>query len=121
MKGVKVRPFISGEERMVASVHNAAFEEWIESLGKEYEYRYITPEDVSAWIKEDNAQRESLWIAEVDGKAVGYAHYRLELMHGKRGFNELLFVPTDPAMGQSNIAVIPLYRRREVARLLSKK
>jgi hypothetical protein len=87
MKGVKVRPFISGEERVVASIHNAAFKEWIESLGKEYDYRYITPEDVSAWIKEDHAQRESLWIAEVDGKAVGYAHCRLEPMHGLKPVN----------------------------------
>lgn len=121
MKGVKVRPFISGEERVVALVHNTAFKEWIESLGTEYDYRYIKPEDVSAWIKKNHAQRESLWIAEVNGKAVGYVHCRVEMMHGKRDFNELLFVHTDPDMGQSKIAVIPPYRRRGIAKVLIQK
>jgi len=121
MKDIKIRPFISGEERVVASIHNAAFEEWIEFLGKEYNYRYIKPEDVSAWVKENHVHKESLWIAEVDGKAVGYAHCRLELIRGKRDFNELLFVHTDRDMGQSKIAVIPPYRRLGVAKTLIQK
>jgi hypothetical protein len=59
--------------KIVAHIHNMAFTEWIESLGKEYDYRYVTPKDVLAWTKENHSKHESLWIAEMDGEAVGYA------------------------------------------------
>jgi len=121
LKEIIVRPFISGEEEIVASIHNAAFKEWIDFLGKEYNYYSIGPEDVSSWIKEDRVEKGTLWIAEVDGKAVGYAHCRMRSIHGKRTFNELLFVHTDRDMGQSKIAVLPSYRRRGVATSLIRK
>ncbi|MGB9694083.1 MAG: GNAT family N-acetyltransferase [Fervidobacterium sp.] len=97
-----------------------AFTEWIESLGKEYDYHYVTSKDVLAWIK-NHSEYESLWIAEVNGEAVGYAHCRLEETHGKKDFKELLFVQTSRDMGQSKIAVIPKYRRQGVARSLIQK
>jgi GNAT superfamily N-acetyltransferase len=94
-----------------------AFTEWIESLGKEYDYRYVTPKDVLAWTKENHSKHESLWIAEMDGEAVGYAHYHLMEIHGKKDFRELLFVHTSRDMGQSKIAV-PKYRCQGVAKAL---
>lgn len=118
MKTVQVRPFYFGEERVIASIHNWAFAEWIKSLGIEYAYREVTPEDVSAWVKEDQTKNGTLWVAEVQGEVVGYAHCRLETIHGKTKFTQLLFVPTDPEMGQSKIAVIPPYRRLGVATAL---
>lgn len=121
MKNVNVRTFVNGDEEIVASIHNSAFKEWIESLGNEYDYRYITPEEVSEWVKEGNGKLESLWIVEVNGKSVGYAHCRLKEIYGKKDFRELLFVHTSRDMGQSKIAVIPKYRGQGVAKVLIQK
>lgn len=121
MKTVEVRSFLNGDEKVVAYIHNMAFAEWIESLGKEYDYRYVTPTDVLAWIKENHSKHESLWIAEVDGEAVGYAHCHFEEIRGKKGFKELLFVHTSRDMGQSKIAVIPKRRHQGVAKALIQK
>lgn len=118
MKGICVRSFVRGDEEDVASIHNVAFREWIESLGNEYDYRYITPEDVSAWLNERCANQECLWIAEMNDRAVGYVHCRLDEIHSKKDFKELLFVPTSRDMGQSKIAVIPKFRRQGVASAL---
>ncbi|MFQ6064114.1 MAG: GNAT family N-acetyltransferase [Candidatus Bathyarchaeia archaeon] len=121
MKTVKVRSFLNGDEKVVAHIHNMAFAEWIESLGKEYDYRYVTPKDVLAWIEENHSKHESLWIAEMDGEAVGYTHCHFEEIHGKKDFKELLFVHTSGDMGQSKIAVIPKHRHQGVAKALIQK
>ena len=121
MNTIKVRAFLDGDGKSIAHIHNMAFKEWIESLGKEYDYRYITPKDVLAWIKENHSKHESLWIAEMDGEAVGYTHCHLEEIRGKKVFKELLFVHTSRDMGQSKIAVIPKYRCRGVAKALIQK
>ncbi|NIP67401.1 GNAT family N-acetyltransferase [Candidatus Bathyarchaeota archaeon] len=121
MEHVEVRPFIPGEEKVVATIHNRAFAEWIESLGWEYAYRYVRPEDISAWTEQGQTKRALLLIARVNDEPVGYVHSRLELKHGERTFKEVLFVPTDSDMGQSRIAVIPSYRRRGVGKALIHK
>ena len=118
MKSVMVRPFVDGDEEDIATIHNIAFREWIEPLGDEYDYRYMTPEDVSAWVKEERVNQQCLWIAEMNDKAVGYAHCRLNEIHANKDFKELLFVPTSNDMGQSKIAVIPKYRRQGIATAL---
>ncbi len=121
MKNVNVRSFVDGDERDVAFVHNAAFREWVESLGGEYDYHYVTSEEVSAWIKGSYASQECLWIAEMNDRAVGYAHCCLNEVHARRDFKELLFVPTSREMGQSRIAVIPQCRRQGIATALVQK
>jgi len=121
MNTIKVRAFLDGDEKLIAHIHNMAFKEWIESLGKEYDYRYITPKDVLVWIKENHSKHKSLWIAEIDGEAAGYTHCHLEEIRGKKVFKELLFVHTSRDMGQSKIAVIPKYRCRGVAKALIQK
>jgi len=121
MKSVRVRSFVSGDEEDITSIHNIAFSEWIESLGNEYDYRYVTPEDVSAWVKEGHVNQECLWIAEMNDRAVGYAHCRLNEIHAKKDFRELLFVPTSRDMGQSKVAVIPKCRRQGIATALVRK
>jgi len=67
-------------------------------------------------MEERNA---SLWVASLGGVPTGYAHCRVERIEGKRrkesGFLRLLYVPADPDMGQSKIAVAPAYRRKGVA------
>lgn len=118
MNNVSVRPFLSGDEKAVASIHNVAFKEWIESLGIEYDYRCITAGDVSAWVKESFVKQETLWIAEMNNKAVGYAHCRMETVHAEEDFRQLLFVHTSLDMGQSKVAVIPSYRQRGVGKVL---
>ncbi|HIE14255.1 TPA: hypothetical protein EYP70_03175 [Candidatus Bathyarchaeota archaeon] len=84
MKTAKVRLFLNGDEKVVAHIHNMAFAEWIKSLGKGHDYRYVTPKDVLGWIEEDYSKYEFLWIAEMDDEAIGYTHRRSEEIHGRR-------------------------------------
>ncbi|UCG36076.1 MAG: GNAT family N-acetyltransferase [Candidatus Bathyarchaeota archaeon] len=118
MKGVIVRSVVSGDEDDVASIHNVAFGEWVETLGDEYDYQYISPRDVAAWIKERRDRQECLWIAETNDTAVGYVHCSLNDIHSKKNLKELVLVPTSWDMGQSKIAVIPRYRRQAIASAL---
>jgi len=106
---IKVRPFVDGEEDLVSRLHNCGFKEWIETLGQEYLYGYLSPEDISQWPKA--SPTDTLWIAELDDSPAGYAH-----CHFSKSL--MSYVPTESDMGQSKVAVIPEYRQRGVGKAL---
>lgn len=111
---IEIRLFRSGEEELVVRIRNSGFGEWIETLGSEYGERYLTPQDVSSWIKKGFTPKSTLWIAELDGVPVGYARC------GRKG-NHILYLPADWGYGdtgQSEITVMPEYRRRGVEKVL---
>jgi len=109
-----IRPFRNGEEKLVACIRNLGFSEWVENLGDGYWERYVTTEDISRWVSGDFIPRSELWIAELNGVPVGYARC------GRKD-NHLLYLPTDWGhgdFGQSEVTVIPKYRRQGVGKEL---
>lgn len=104
-----------GQEALVAQIHNTAFAEWMRKLEGCYRYSRLTPERVVEW---NQTTPGSVWIAYVDGAAVGYVSYRIKRERGKQEFVSLCFDITHPDWGQSRIAVVPEYRKKGVATAL---
>jgi len=115
MVKIEVVPFHSGQEALVAQIHNDGFGEWIRKLGRTYAYRQISPQDVLNWIQNPG---DTLWLAYVNGIPAGYVHCRIEEIEGQSNFLHLLYELTAPNMGQSRIAVVPEHRRKGVATAL---
>ena len=115
MARIEISPFRMGQEALVARIHNTAFAEWMRKLGSCYRYSRLTPERVVEW---NQTTPNSVWIAYVDGSAVGYVSYKVTQEHGKQDFLSLYFDVTHPDWGQSRIAVVPEYRRKGVATAL---
>jgi ribosomal protein S18 acetylase RimI-like enzyme len=115
MTRIQVKPFRMGQEALVAQIHNTGFAEWMRELEGCYRYSKLTPERVLDW---NQTASGSLWIAYVDGTAVGYVSYSVRREHGKHDFVSLRFDVTHPDWGQSRIAVVPEYRRKGVATAL---
>jgi GNAT superfamily N-acetyltransferase len=105
-----VRQYQHGDEEYIAQIHNAAFKEWIETLGSQFYYEYITPQDVLNWLNAKDVEPPTLWVAEDSGTLVGYAHcdFQIASNHGK--IPVLFFEPTHWEMGQSKVAILPAYQ-----------
>ena len=106
-----VRPFREGDEEHIARIHNLGFREWIDSLSLYYGYSYLKSDDIKKWKSKDG-----LFVAEIDGEPVGFAHSGVWDAAGiliggflthemPYGFGEY---------GQGKIAVIPEKRRQGV-------
>ena len=109
-----IRQFESGDEEQIARIHNTAFKDWIETLGSQYYYRYITSHDVSFWLNTTGIEAPSLWVAEDSNNIVGYAHCYLQIEENKRKIPVIYFAQTHWDMGQSKIAVLPEYQQMGV-------
>lgn len=99
----------------VCSIHNSAFKSYIDEFGMLYGYRNLIPDDISSWLKNHES---NIWLAYIDNEPVGYIH--CYLVKEKKD-NEILvfwFAETVEGRGQSRIAVIPLFRRKGIARAL---
>ena len=78
---IQVIPFQSGQENVVAHLHNTAFAEWQETLDSCYRYTPLTPETVLTWTQPTTG---SVWMAYVNGNAVGYASCEIQMESGHR-------------------------------------
>ena len=114
MTKIKTRPYADGEEELVTRIHNLGFEEWIDALGMYYGYVHLEPEDVRKW-----KNRDGLFLAEMDGQPVGYAHFSLWNVAGVR-IGGILTHEGDGEYGQGKITVISGKRRMGVGSELVK-
>ena len=57
-------PLEPGREEIVATLHNAAFAEWIERLEPAYGTRRVSPEDVRAWSATEDSQVWVGWVGD---------------------------------------------------------
>ena len=109
-----VRRFQEGDEGYIATIHNEGFREWIDSLSLYYGYVRIRPDDVRKW-----KSRDGLFLAEMGGQPVGYAHFGVWNVAGV-WIGAVLAHEGDGEYGQAKIAVIPERRRMAVGSELVK-
>jgi GNAT superfamily N-acetyltransferase len=109
-----IRQFEYGDEEQIANIHNAAFKNWIETLGSQYYYRNITSQDVLHWLNANGIEGLSLWVVEESNNLIGYAHCYLQIEETQRKVPVMYFAKTHWDMGQSKVAVLPDYQRKSV-------
>lgn len=112
---MRVRRFITGDEELVADLHNKSFSGYIESLPVVYGYNYITPEKV---LKDVNSTDNEFWVIEHEGRVVGYLRCRVIL---EETVKTVWFVVEPKDLGQSCIAILERIRRRGFGRNLLQK
>ncbi|MFW9908881.1 MAG: GNAT family N-acetyltransferase [Candidatus Thorarchaeota archaeon] len=112
-----VRQYQSGDEAMIAAIHNSAFESFISLLPEIYQYRFVGPEDVLGWIE---PEENIIWIAETRNELVGYAQIRVEVEREKQNISVLQFMPArEWDLHQANFAIIPSYQRKGLGTFLA--
>ncbi|NHK30702.1 MAG: GNAT family N-acetyltransferase [Asgard group archaeon] len=100
----------------ICKIHNKSFSYWIESLGNEFGYKKIKNRDVKEWIERKNS---FVLLAFYKEEAVGYTHCQIENIKGEsEDIINFIFVETMESLGQSKIAVLPLYQRKKIASAL---
>jgi ribosomal protein S18 acetylase RimI-like enzyme len=111
-----LRKFRPGDEVDIASIHNSAFQDLIDSLPEVYQYKAISPEDVVDWLK---AKSNTLWIVESRYQIIGYAQVRVEIERGEQDVPVLQFMPARSwNMNQTNMAVLSTHQRKGVGSFL---
>jgi ribosomal protein S18 acetylase RimI-like enzyme len=100
---LNIRRFVQGRDEGVwVSVWNRAFQEY-------EEFRTLTADEMSITEKSPTFDAEGMFIAELDGQAVGIVNAYVDKMRQeKKGFIRVL-------------GVTPEYRRRGIGRALTKK
>jgi ribosomal protein S18 acetylase RimI-like enzyme len=110
------RKYRPGDESDIASIHNSAFRNLIDSLPEVYHYRAISPGDVADWL---GPKTNKLWIVESMNQIIAYAQVRVEIERGERNVPVLQFMPARSwDMNQTNIAALPTHQKKGVGSFL---
>ncbi len=110
---MRIREFSAGDEKALTELHNSIFSYWIDLLGHQYHYRYLTEEDIRSWLADEETIESRIFIAEEDG-FVGYAHCILKYEVCNGSIPTLYFRSTDWNFGQARLGVHPLSRQKGI-------
>ena len=104
-----------GQENIIATLHNEGFSEWIASVGMYYGYKKMHAEDVALWL-DSPVLLTNIVLVELEMIPVAYAHICIYL-------DGTLKIGSFHDVGcceynQSELAVIPRYRRRGIGTAL---
>lgn len=109
MAKLEIHPFRPGMEHTLASLHNRSFAGWMTNLEPCFGYQELNDLHISQWASQPTL---SLRIAYFEKEPVGYAGFRTTSEHGKQDFVFGRLELTHPDWGQSQIAILPDYRRQ---------
>lgn len=109
MTNFELQPFRPGMESTLASLHNRSFAGWMTNLEPCFGYQELNDLNISQWASQPSL---SLRVAYYEQEPVGYAGFRTTSEHGKQDFIFGRLELTHPDWGQSQIAILPDYRRR---------
>ncbi len=113
---MQIRQCQPGDEVDIATIHNNAFRDLINSLPAIYQYKLVSPEEIMDWVKLESS---AIWVVELQNQVVGYAQIRVEVERGKQNVPVLQFMPARSwDMNQSNMAVLPTHQRKGVGTFL---
>lgn len=109
MPKLDIHPFRPNLDSILAYVHNTSFAGWRTNLEPCFGYEELDELNISLWASQPTL---SLRIAYYEQEPVGYAGFRTLTEHGKQDFIFGSLELTHPDWGQSQLGVLPDYRRR---------
>ena len=115
MVNISIIPYENDKAEDVCIVHNSAFKSYIEEFGILYDYRNLILNDIHNWLKN---LESNIWLAYVDNEPVGYVHCSIEVKKKNIEYTTFYFVETMVGRGQSRIAVVPSFRKKDIAKTL---
>ena len=115
MVNISIIPYEDDKAEDVCIVHNSAFKSYIEEFGMLYGYKILTLSDIRNWIKN---QESKIWLAYANNEPVGYVHCSQRIEKKDNEILTMWFVETFEETGQSKIAVVPPFRKKNIAKAL---